>query len=451
MEVEMKKIIMIVICVMCGVVTAQTWEEIGFNLPPGDSTSYSTNITFTSKNNGWLYIQHYRKAGNTIYKKLYKTTDGGQSWKAMRTEINNNYYYTVVYAIEPDFFYMVNKKNNPGYSSKAIYTTNGGTTWDSTTIANGATFYGFSVLHFFDKEKGLAVDENSWLTTDGGKTWKKKGELSYPYDIYFPNEKLGWAVGEGPNSTESGYVAKTTDGGNTWEYSDYIYFPPLNGITFIDPLKGFAVGASQGGGYFKTTDSGENWHLSPEPGYGFDIEFLDDKNGWISSWGQIFRTSDEGETWEGQFDNYINYRLEKLIMLKKDKIAYVLGVNPDSNTATLLKADLSAITGIEKKEKTLPAKFNLYQNYPNPFNPTTVISYTIGTSQLSVSSHVTLKIYDLLGKEVATLVDGYKQAGTYNVTFNVETLHATSLPSGVYYYRLTAGSFSETKKMAVLK
>ena len=84
----------------------------------------------------------------------------------------------------------------------------------------------------------------------------------------------------------------------------------------------------------------------------------------------------------------------------------------------------------------------LLQNFPNPFNPETTINF-----QIPFASHVTLKVYDVLGREVATLVDEFKQAGTY-----VETLHATSLPSGVYFYKLqTANGFSETKKLILLK
>jgi spore germination protein YaaH len=101
---------------------------------------------------------------------------------------------------------------------------------------------------------------------------------------------------------------------------------------------------------------------------------------------------------------------------------------------------------IERKFKTvvssnIPVSFKLYQNYPNPFNLSTIISW-----QLAVSSFVNLKIYDLLGREVATLVDEYKPAGVY-----VETLHATSLPSGVYFYRISAGDYVQTKKMLLLK
>jgi hypothetical protein len=88
-----------------------------------------------------------------------------------------------------------------------------------------------------------------------------------------------------------------------------------------------------------------------------------------------------------------------------------------------------------------PFEFSLHQNYPNPFNPTTVISW-----QLPVGSHQTLKVYDILGNEVVTLVDEFREAGSYKVEFN-----ASALPSGVYYYKLSAGNFSDVKKMMVVK
>ncbi|HEY6437173.1 MAG TPA: T9SS type A sorting domain-containing protein, partial [Ignavibacteriaceae bacterium] len=88
-----------------------------------------------------------------------------------------------------------------------------------------------------------------------------------------------------------------------------------------------------------------------------------------------------------------------------------------------------------------PSEFQLYQNYPNPFNPSTLISY-----QIPISSNVTLKIYDALGKEVAILVNENKPAGTYDVEFN-----ASILPSGVYFYQIKADNFLQTKKMLLLK
>jgi hypothetical protein len=98
-------------------------------------------------------------------------------------------------------------------------------------------------------------------------------------------------------------------------------------------------------------------------------------------------------------------------------------------------------TKVEREVDLIPDEFVLFQNYPNPFNPSTRISW-----QSPVGSHQSLKIYNLLGSDVATLVDEYKPAGTYEVEFN-----ATKYPSGVYFYRLQVRSFVETKKMIFVK
>ncbi|BDQ02636.1 LamG-like jellyroll fold domain-containing protein [Ignavibacterium sp.] len=104
--------------------------------------------------------------------------------------------------------------------------------------------------------------------------------------------------------------------------------------------------------------------------------------------------------------------------------------------------NFGSTTEIEtNRYSTSPEKFSLEQNYPNPFNPSTKISW-----QLPVSSHQTLKVYDVLGKEVATLVDEYRDSGKYEVEFD-----ASKLSSGIYFYKLNAGSFSETKKMILIK
>lgn len=100
-------------------------------------------------------------------------------------------------------------------------------------------------------------------------------------------------------------------------------------------------------------------------------------------------------------------------------------------------------TNIETEKDEIPGSFVLYQNYPNPFNPESVISY-----QLPGAEYVSLKIYDVLGNEIAVLVNEFKQAGAYNIKFSANNLKLTS---GVYFYRLTAGNFSQTKKMIFLK
>ena len=99
------------------------------------------------------------------------------------------------------------------------------------------------------------------------------------------------------------------------------------------------------------------------------------------------------------------------------------------------------VMGIRRVSSPLPVKFTLEQNYPNPFNPTTTLRYSIPRASM-----VTMKIYNVLGQEVATLVSQRQSAGTYTVTFE-----ASRFASGVYFYRLTAGSYSSVKKMMLLK
>ncbi|MCH7965014.1 MAG: T9SS type A sorting domain-containing protein, partial [Bacteroidetes bacterium] len=89
----------------------------------------------------------------------------------------------------------------------------------------------------------------------------------------------------------------------------------------------------------------------------------------------------------------------------------------------------------------VPASFELSQNYPNPFNPSTTISFN-----LPESGKVILKIYNIMGEEIKTLVEGYKEAGIYTVKFNAE-----GHPSGMYLYRLSTNGFTETKKMLFMK
>ncbi len=114
----------------------------------------------------------------------------------------------------------------------------------------------------------------------------------------------------------------------------------------------------------------------------------------------------------------------------------------DSQTQPFIYSfNSSGITEVNESIELLPSSFSLDQNYPNPFNPSTEIRY-----QLPAGSMVLLKIYDVLGREVATLVNEFQQPGQY-----VKSFHGTSLPSGVYLYRLTAGNKVETKKMILIK
>lgn len=106
------------------------------------------------------------------------------------------------------------------------------------------------------------------------------------------------------------------------------------------------------------------------------------------------------------------------------------------------------VVSVDEKMDELPVTYNLYQNYPNPFNPNTKIIFSVPESPLSFGEGqgVRLVVYDILGSEVATLVNEYKPAGRYEVNFNAE-----SLSSGIYFYTLQAGSYIQTKKMMLIR
>jgi len=109
---------------------------------------------------------------------------------------------------------------------------------------------------------------------------------------------------------------------------------------------------------------------------------------------------------------------------------------------------LDPVTSVE--DEITVAEFKLEQNYPNPFNPSTKIKFTIPSNVKRETLNVTLKIYDVLGNEVTTLINKKMQAGSYEVEFST-TGGATRLPSGIYFYQLRAGNFSATKKMLMIK
>jgi hypothetical protein len=114
-----------------------------------------------------------------------------------------------------------------------------------------------------------------------------------------------------------------------------------------------------------------------------------------------------------------------------------------SHENLLLTASIAVPTAVIESatQSNVPLQYGLEQNYPNPFNPSTTIRF-----QMPSKGFVTLRIYDIVGREVATLVNGFQEAGTHNVKFD-----ASNLPSGIYLYRITSGTYAETKKLVLIK
>jgi hypothetical protein len=135
----------------------------------------------------------------------------------------------------------------------------------------------------------------------------------------------------------------------------------------------------------------------------------------------------------------LTVRVEGMDIRLMDESGKTLNVNLKDGENVVI--DNSTINRLVVSGELIPTVYSLEQNYPNPFNPSTVISW-----QSPVGSRQTIKVYDILGSEVATLIDEYREAGKYEVEFN-----AASLSSGIYFYKLKVGSFTQTMKMVLLK
>ena len=175
--------------------------------------------------------------------------------------------------------------------------------------------------------------------------------------------------------------------------------------------------------------------------YNYSVSISSDHNNWTTIIPQ--KTSASNEEWTIDEFSAVNARYVRVNFIS----------NNQSTWAGLWEGEIwgTSATVIDPSENNSPNGFALSQNFPNPFNPSTTIEYTI-----PVSSFVTLKVYDILGNEVANLVNEYKNEGSYKVNFSTSG-GATSgvdiynLPSGIYFYRLQAGSLMDTKKMILLK
>ena len=164
------------------------------------------------------------------------------------------------------------------------------------------------------------------------------------------------------------------------------------------------------------------------------VSFTDADNGTaVGSGGTILRTTDGGATWGAQPSGTTN---------ALNGVSFTDATNGTAvgSGGKILRIS-GNVTAIEDNKTISPTKFILMQNYPNPFNPSTTIQYVIISRQF-----VSLKVYDILGREVATLVNEEKPIGSYRINFN-----GSKLTSGVYFYRLQTGSFTQTKKFVLLR
>jgi photosystem II stability/assembly factor-like uncharacterized protein len=439
---------------------------------------------------GFLWTVHFSNANTGVatgdYGHLYATSNGGVNWSDQSEGIRNG--MTNLYFINSNTGFAA------GYWGITIKTTDGGGNWIS---KNFDTITVPSALWFTNAQTGFIGGQDYgtnyarlYRTSNGGNNWylmlnqyfgscnsiyfldNFTGYCTWGSDIYktlnsginwyskypegtlqlnsvcFSGPIIGYAVGN------QGIFIKTTNGGENW-----LTMPSwtstnitLTRVLFKDINTGYATGYYNlpGAAYFyKTTNGGINWTtIIPWPGnYNFysSMSFINVNTGYLISQ-FILKTTNGGNNWFSQNPRAGNIRY---IFAVDDSIAYACGDN-----GTILKTTNGGgyLSKVERISYSIPEKYSLLQNYPNPFNPSTKIKFSIPLSRgvpRSTSGRgvlAKLSIYDLLGREVTILVNQQLQPGTYEVEWD-----GTNYPSGVYFYRMTAGAFSESKRMVLVK
>jgi hypothetical protein len=152
-------------------------------------------------------------------------------------------------------------------------------------------------------------------------------------------------------------------------------------------------------------------------------------------------TSHFGDIAPGEVKSQVSFPIAIYTQNNPSSIDFIVHIFSDGRFLWSDSFTVDIVTGIAENETNLPIEYALKQNYPNPFNPSTKIKYSIPQS-----SNVVLKVFDILGNEIETLVNEEKSVGIYEVQFD-----ATGISSGVYFYTLTAGNFVENKKMVLLR
>jgi len=319
-------------------------------------------------------------------------------------------------------------------------TTNGGVNWSTVQ-----TTYGVFDIHFVDINTGYGVGSSRSIikTTNAGQTWESLNSgLGWLNSVFFLDVNTGFAVGSYSSwPVQHSLVLKTTNSGTSWSVQE-TNWGTGNSVYFVNYNTGYiACGYSETQGFlYKTTDSGNNW-ISQEMGFPYEltqVQFIGENTGFASGFhGKFIKTTNGGMNW---FETYYVTESNFWSMhFVNQNVGYLSG-----SGGVLLKTTNGGgalVSVSEILNSSIPQTYTLHQNYPNPFNPVTKIKFDIPKS-----GFVKIIIYDLLGREITQLVNQQMHAGSYNADWD-----AANYPSGVYFYKLVAGDFVETKKMVLVK
>lgn len=364
-----------------------------------------------------------------------------------------------------------------GDSGVILHTSNGGNNW---IVQYRDTLIFFNDIYFLNRSLGWAVAWNYdfmnfgthfFKTTNGGQFWSRyfhPDTMIFANCIYFFNENRGW-IGLAMSNPVT--IFETSDGGATWDSSrvelGFVSNFPVRAIKFADSLTGVAGGGfiDIAGVVWMTTNGGYNWVsdiVGAEPFY--DVEFKNENDFFVCGGDYEYGVStaystNSGVNWNyrtldifgmglgmgfrNQQEAWITSNFSQKLIYTTDGGSQWFQIDaPDSSTlyglnfanqitgwsvgnnGTILKYINNSVN--IKNEFGSVFDFKLFQNYPNPFNSSTNLRF-----QLSYPSMVTIKVYDVLGREVSTILNEMKHPGEHRLRFD-----ASDLPSGIYFYRI---------------
>ena len=381
---------------------------------------------------------------------LEKTTDGGLAWKILVKDRSSEAGKVVASRVNHELIYTNVFMNGGGLS----ISTNGGISWQTYTCQtclfsefdigpDDLTIYGNTSQ---PGNNGLSIG-GLVKSSDGGQSWTT-------VDLGISGVNFIARIAVDPSDHETVYaliwirgssnrdvLIKSTDGGNHWREladgvanfflhprsSHYLYY---SNESFGDPSS--FISGDGGETFQKIIGALQIKSLSADPKRNQIVYAL-------TYDGAVVVSTDNGYTWE------LSPQVDRRAGLKnihttcaKDSITILLG---ETTTEGILSDNIDGLSPLSVPTLSGAQEFTLAQNYPNPFNPSTVISYHVPRIVF-----VTLKVYDVLGREVKTLIHGQQNAGSHSIAFD-----ASTLASGIYFYRLLAGTFTETKTLIVLR
>lgn len=381
-----------------------------------------------------------------------RTTDSGFNWITISfNDTNFTTLYNGAYFLDANTGWMV------GGALQIRKTTNGGVNWFKQYAPPAAGV--FNNIYFFDANTGIAIGRktinyNSFIarTTNSGSNWTEivattanENEL---HSQYWFDANTGWICGRNT-------LLYSTNGGLNYT-NLYTNVPPVsNGqnellcITFVSSQKGWIGGSNlDSKNLYITTNSGSNWTFQSNPA-SFntytqinDVRFMTPDSGWAihgtPATGAIMFTTNAGVNWVTEEGS--SHWFNSIAIYQRSK-AWC-----GADGGQIWYALLDQYVGITSNNNRIPTSFQLDQNFPNPFNPSTRIEFEIPANRTSGNSSVRLDIFDVLGRNTATLVNQYLKPGIYDVGWD-----ASNYTSGVYFYRMEAENFVDTKRMVLIK